>query len=132
MKRLITAILAFIYMGTSVGATMHLHYCMDKLVGWSLSKVEQKSCAECGMKKALVKTGSCCSDDEQVIKHSIDQKAAETSFQAIHFTAAAIPSGYVDAPADPIVSLTEAHPLTNGPPKAASVAIYLRNRTFLI
>src|ERR1041385_6944106 len=99
MKRLVTAILALIYMGTSIGATMHMHYCMGKFAGWSLSITESVSCPKCGMEKVLVKAKGCCSDEQQTIKTSTDQKAAETSFQAIYSIAAAIPSSFVDAPA---------------------------------
>jgi hypothetical protein len=36
MKKFITAILAVLYLGTSSGATIHMHYCMGKLAEWGL------------------------------------------------------------------------------------------------
>lgn len=132
MKRLFTAILAFIYMGTSIGATMHMHYCMGKFAGWSLSISKSGSCPKCGMEKALVKAKGCCSDEQQTIKNTTDQKAAESSFHAIYSMAAAIPSAFVDAPAKHVISITEANPLSNGPPLGSSVAVYIRNRVFRI
>jgi len=119
-------------MGTSMGATLHMYYCMGKFSGWRLSIIESAFCPECGMEKALVKTKSCCSDEQRIIKTTTDQKASESSFQAIYSIAAAIPSDFVDAPANHIISLTEATPLTNGPPQASSVAIYIRNGVFRI
>ncbi len=132
MKRLVTAILAFIYMGTSVGATMHLHYCMGKLADWSLSAVEVTSCPECGMEKELLKAKGCCSDEQQMIKMAADQKAAQSSFQAINFFDVALPAALVEVPQVHIASITEANPVGNAPPDAAGVPIYIRNRDFRI
>jgi len=119
-------------MGTSIGATMHMHYCMGKFSGWSLSIIESTSCPECGMKKVLIKAKGCCSDEQQTIKTTTDQRVAETSFQAIYSIAGTIPSAFVAAPAAHVISVTEANPLTNGPPQDISVAIYIRNRVFRI
>ena len=35
MKKAIVSILAVLYLCSSAGATVHLHYCMGKLVNWS-------------------------------------------------------------------------------------------------
>ena len=132
MKRFVTAILAFIYMGTSIGATMHMHFCTGKLAGWSLSIVEPASCPGCGMSEKITKAKGCCSDEQKTFKASTDQKVANLSFQAIYSIAAAIPSDFVDAPANRVISITEANPLSKGPPQANSVAIYISNRDFRI
>ncbi|MES2648127.1 MAG: hypothetical protein V4717_14715 [Bacteroidota bacterium] len=132
MKRLITIILAILYMGTSIGATMHMHYCMGKLAAWSFSFNKSDACPKCGMEKAVTKAKGCCSDEQKTFKASTDQKVANLSFQAIYSIAAAIPSDFVDAPANRVISITEANPLSKGPPLANSIAIYIRNRVFLI
>ncbi len=44
MKKVLTTILAFVYLSTSMGATIHLHYCMGKLASWSLIDHESKNC----------------------------------------------------------------------------------------
>ena len=49
MKKVLAIILAFVYLTSSMGATVHLHYCMGKLASWSLIDHESKNCAECGM-----------------------------------------------------------------------------------
>ena len=51
MKKFLTSILAFLYLSTSMGATIHLHYCMGKLASWGLIDHERKNCAQCGMIK---------------------------------------------------------------------------------
>jgi hypothetical protein len=38
MKKILVSILAVFYLASSVGATVHLHYCMDKFINWSLLK----------------------------------------------------------------------------------------------
>ena len=51
MKKFITAILAVLYLGTSSGATIHMHYCMGKLADWGLGHQNSKTCGNCGMEK---------------------------------------------------------------------------------
>ncbi len=51
MKKVLTTILAFVYLSTSMGATIHLHYCMGKLASWGLIDHESKNCTKCGMVK---------------------------------------------------------------------------------
>jgi hypothetical protein len=131
MKRLVTAILAILYMGTSMGATFHLHYCMGKLAAWNITFTKSAACQFCNIEKSTVKSKSCCSDEQRVIKTSGDQKAAENSFQAIYPITDAIPSDAVEAPVH-IVSITEANPFSNGPPQSGGIAIYIRNRVFRI
>ena len=47
MKKFITAILAVLYLGTSSGATIHMHYCMGKLADWGLGHKNSKTCGQC-------------------------------------------------------------------------------------
>jgi hypothetical protein len=37
MKKALATILAVIYLSTSIGATVHFHYCMGKLASWGLT-----------------------------------------------------------------------------------------------
>ena len=67
-----------IYGSATMGATVHLHYCMDELVGWSLWHSENEECGRCGMKED--KTG-CCKDEHKHFKLKADhQKAATAAF----------------------------------------------------
>lgn len=67
MKRFITGILAIIYLSFSVGATVHLHYCMDEFVNYSLSEEHESSCGKCGMEKHESGNG-CCKDVSVIFK----------------------------------------------------------------
>ncbi|HEV8507021.1 MAG TPA: hypothetical protein VGQ53_16535 [Chitinophagaceae bacterium] len=74
MKKLFVAILALLYMGTSIGATIELHYCMGRLVEWSLRYDDNDTCRNCGMAKEPGSTSGCCKDEHKQIKIDKDQK----------------------------------------------------------
>lgn len=62
MKKALATILAVIYLTTSSGATVTMHYCMGKFS--SVDFFKNDKCGKCGMKKA----DGCCHDDVKVIK----------------------------------------------------------------
>ena len=132
MNKLITAILAVLYLGTSAGATVHLHYCMSKLSDWEFGHSKSKTCSKCGMEKSDEKDNGCCKDEHKFIKNETDQKAAETGFQLMQLVAIALPVSFVEVPAVTFPSIEEENPVSNSPPRSAGVAVYIRNRTFLI
>src|SRR6185295_20228695 len=86
MKKILVSILAVFYLATSVGATVHLHYCMDKFINWSLLKGGDK-CSKWGMEK----DGGCCKDENKFVKNNIDQKVAEPAVQLTQMAAIATP-----------------------------------------
>ena len=70
----------FVYGITTVGATVHLHFCMDKFIGWNLSQTETIACGKCGMKESKTKKG-CCKDKVEQLKINTDhQKSSATVF----------------------------------------------------
>jgi len=75
MKRLLVIILLIVHGTFTMGATVHLHYCMKKVVGWSLTETQDHKCTNCGMEK---KAG-CCKDSKAQIKHLVDPQKAEFS-----------------------------------------------------
>src|SRR5512138_104862 len=83
MKKIIVAILAVLYLSTSIGATVHLHYCMGRLVDWGLWHTNSSRCSTCGMEK---KHGSndngCCRDEHKQLKVEKDQKLSESFLQS--------------------------------------------------
>ena len=86
MKKLLATILAFVYLCTSMGATIHLHYCMGKLASWGLIDHESKTCAQCGMIKKIPASQNmtakmdCCRDEHKQIKTDNDQKLFPSEF----------------------------------------------------
>ena len=132
MKRFAAAILAVLYISTSAGATVHLHYCMGKLADWSLGQKESKTCGNCGMKTNEAKEKGCCNDENKFLKNDSDQKAAEAGLQIIKILAIDLPVSFVDGPSFNLTSIPEDYPVSNAPPRSNGVAVYILNRTFLI
>lgn len=131
MKKFLVAILAFTYLSTATGATVHLHYCMGKLVSWALwhNDKESKNCSKCGMNKAA-KNG-CCKDEHKIIKIDKDQKLSESSFKTFQLIDAVQPL-FTGVTHIFIPTISEENPVSNAPPESKQVAIYIRNCVFRI
>ena len=125
MKKILVSILAVFYLASTVGATVHLHYCMDKFINWSLLKGGDK-CNKCGMEK----DGGCCKDENKFVKNNIDQKVAESSFQLIQMTAVASPAAFIHTTEYYVTSITQENSFDHAPPRSNSVGIYLLNSVF--
>ena len=80
MKKLFVLLLFVIYGSATLGTTVHFHYCMNKVVGWSLDNSLDHKCHTCGMEKK----NSCCKDSKTQIKLGSDQQKADPA-QNIHF-----------------------------------------------
>ena len=42
----------FVYGTTTVGATVHLHFCMNKFISLNFTETENKTCGKCGMNES--------------------------------------------------------------------------------
>ncbi len=132
MKKLLVAILALVYISTSIGATVHVHYCMGKLAEWGLGHKETTSCGKCGMKQSQKKDNGCCKDENKFIKNNADQKGGEAVFQMPQLLAIALPVTIFELPVADISAVTEENPISHAPPQDSGVAVYIRNCFFLI
>lgn len=132
MKKILTAIVAVLYLFTSTGATLHLHYCMGELAQWNLGNQDAGVCPGCGMDKKESEKKGCCKDEARFLKNTNDQKAVESAFQLLVITGTVLIPAYMVLPEVHISSLTEEKPVSNPPPLNPGVAVYLLNRTFLI
>jgi hypothetical protein len=72
MKKAIVILLMVLYSASTIGATINMHYCMNKFAGWSLISKKKDKCPKCGM----TNTG-CCKDEKKQIKLSLDQQKSE-------------------------------------------------------
>ncbi len=82
MKRFIVSILAILYMASSSGAVVHLHYCMGRLIEASIGDngKDNHDCSHCGMKKKS--NGGCCKDEQKVFKvDNAHQQSAKILFE---------------------------------------------------
>lgn len=75
MKKVVVLLLLMVYGSATMGTTIHLHYCMNKMVSWSLVDSKDHQCQTCGMEKK----GGCCKDSKAQIKLAADQQKAEFS-----------------------------------------------------
>ncbi len=138
MKKTLAAILAIIYLSTSMGATIHLHYCMGKLVEWGLIDRSGKDCAFCGMPAmrsadgCVVGSNDCCRDEYRQIKTDKDQKFVQSSIELVKIAPSeAILSDNLWT--DPfITSSVLALPVVKGPPLISDIPVFLRNCNFRI
>ncbi|HWK05111.1 MAG TPA: hypothetical protein VNS58_15830 [Puia sp.] len=138
MKKVFATILAVIYLSSSMGATIHLHYCMGKLFSWSLTDEDSKNCGHCGMPKSsmgghcmAVKDG-CCKDKHAQVKVDKDQKATESAYKFLQFSYVALPGRLAILPDLYVASYIAGYPTTNAPPDPDKVPVFIRNCTFRI
>jgi len=132
MKKLITTILAFVYISTSIGGSFHMHYCMGKLANWGLGHNTSKTCSKCGMEKSEQKNTGCCKDKYTFLKNSTDQKITESSFQMIQLVAAALPVSFTEISSYRFLSVTEESPISPAPPLHHRIPIYILNCIYRI
>lgn len=67
MRVFIVAILSIFHLAASVGAGLHIHYCMGELAEVSMSvRNENKICQKCGMDND--ENNGCCHDDFKFLK----------------------------------------------------------------
>ena len=132
MKKFLVAILALVYLSSSAGATLHLHYCMGKLADWGLVQNHSKTCGGCGMEKSDENDKGCCKDELQFIKNTSDQKAPEATSLLLQSISVALPVSFFEIPGNQYSSVTVDYPISHAPPLIDDIAVYLRNCVFLI
>ncbi|MBZ5858391.1 HYC_CC_PP family protein [Flavihumibacter profundi] len=132
MRKFITAILAILYLATSTGAVINMHYCMGEMTDWDLSSKASKNCQTCGMEKSDKKGNHCCKDEIKFVKNNTDQKSTEASFHFAFTDAVAIPVSFIEIPTVPVSSLTVGNPNSHAPPQRSSIGIYILDRSILV
>ncbi len=128
MKKVLIVILALLYISTSSGAVVHLHYCMGNLAGWGFGDDKSANCGGCGMEK---KDNGCCKDDHEFLKNDSDQRASET-VQMIQLVAVGLPVSVIEISSPDFLSVTIENPVGHDPPRASGVAEHILNCVFLI
>lgn len=131
MKKLLVTILALVYLGSSTGAVMHLHFCMGKLAETSFSKNNNPTCGKCGMKTSQ-KKGGCCKDESKFVKNEQDQKASITHFEFQQQAVAILPVATCMVAEAKISNPLLIAYAPNAPPDLHAPAVYLRVCSFLI
>ena len=138
MKKVLATILAFVYLSSSMGATIHLHYCMGKLASWGLINHENKNCERCGMVKnttashSMVAKMDCCRDEHKQIKTDKDQKLSPSEFFKCNNLSQAIALNVPSIQSIKALSISIAYPNTNAPPLFDKLPRFIVFRNFRI
>lgn len=140
MKKLLATILAVVYLSSSIGATVHMHYCMDKLVAWGFGNVNtgKDSCTYCGMGKSAgdkhcrAESKGCCKDSQKQVKLDNDQKPSEVSIKVEKNTAAIISPVFADYTFKYVSFLAEEYPPSHAPPQITHFPLYVLNCVYRI
>lgn len=90
MKKLLLTIMTFVYLAVASGASVNLHYCMDKLVSMDIMGRNDHNCPVCKTQKEnSAKTEfsckGCCKDELKQVKLENDHKAQQSFFSEISF-----------------------------------------------
>lgn len=127
-------ILAILYIGSSTGAVVHMHYCMGKLVDMDLWHGQKANhCEKCGSKENSKSCNKkCCKDVHKLVKLDKDQKTAESTFQFVALTSFVTSDHFYDLPQVQTATLTQEYPVTNAPPRSNKVQPYIILCTFRI
>jgi hypothetical protein len=133
MKRLFIFVLAVLYISSSCEASVYLHYCMGKAIGFSFSQEKSGTCHRCGMKKSAKGMG-CCKDEQKIIKTDKTQKITDlvsSGSQQKKFIT--VLTAYHALTANTRQPSTVIYYPFHGPPRGKSkVPLYLMNCLFLI
>lgn len=133
MKKVLTLLFLLLYVGTSTGATFHMHYCMGKLVEVALWHGGKQPCSHC--KTDLNKKGcpkKCCKDEHKTVKLEKDQKVTAHALPFLQMPAADVPVSYAVLPPAHVVSLATSHPVSHAPPYYSKVQPYILHCIFRV
>jgi hypothetical protein len=137
MKKLLATILTLLYLSTTMGATLHLHYCMGKLISWGFTDSDSKNCTFCGMPKVskdehcMAMKKDCCKDEHRKFKVDKDQKTTKPAFKSFDLPVFTLAGQIAKLPDhDPSPAIV-GHPDANAPPGDPG-PLFLRNRSFRI
>jgi hypothetical protein len=138
MKKVLATILAFVYLSSSMGATIHLHYCMGKLASWGLINHESKNCERCGMVKKTAASQSmsakmdCCRDEHKQIKTDKDQKLFPSEFNKYNNLTQANALYESSLESIKVFSFPIEYPNINAPPLFDKLPLFIVLRNFRI
>jgi hypothetical protein len=130
VKKAAVILLLFIYGSATMGATVHLHYCMNNFVGWSLLWHSNKGneCGKCGMKE---KKGGCCKDEHKQLKLTTEHPKSPVA-QSLQLLEAPVLVTPVPGFTLNVTTVSPAFPVSHAPPKISNQRLYILHCIFLI
>ena len=129
MKKILVAILLFTYAFAASGASVELHYCMGKLIGWDIDYTSKHECRQCGMRTKPAK--GCCDNKQLQAKVDKEQQAVYYNISFLTEQVAIVP---LIPNTDEVLSNATiiTNPAIHGPPLIDHTPIYLSNCNFRI
>lgn len=130
MKKTVVILLMLIYGFATMGATVHLHYCMNEFVGWSLLGSKGNKCGKCGMGEKD-KEG-CCKDEHKQFKLKTDHQHAGVTAFLIIVLAPAITTPVPYFNFQPFLQIAEGSSTCHAPPTPGDIKLHALYCVFLI
>jgi hypothetical protein len=130
MKKAVAIFLLAVYGFAASGATIHAHYCMNRLISWNMWLGNPKFCKNCGMAKE--KSHGCCRDEQHTVKMHADHPLALSNHNINGFSQHIPVTPFLFYSALNIQSSFIVYPVSHAPPNASTNKLYLRHRVFLI
>lgn len=131
MKKLIATFFLVIYSLTTVGATIHSHYCMSEYMGSSLYHSKDIKCEKCGMTKA--KSKGCCKDEHKFVSLKREHNHIKTLIEVPNFFVQTILPTYITYNIVAVTyTTTTAKKIIYSPPLIYKQRLHILNCFYLI
>ena len=130
MKKFLVTILAFIYLITTSGIVVTIHYCMGKLSSAEYGVAKVSKCDKCGMMETQKKKG-CCHTESKIFKVDDSHNYVKSNVDFSKIVIAA-PVGFISFNQS-LPGVEKALALKyHSPPDSRSSSVYLYNSVFRI
>lgn len=129
MKKILVVILLITYAFASSGASVDLHYCMGKLIGWDFDYSSKNDCRNCEMK---TKPDKGCCDNKQINSKIDKEQQAACNTISLSSDLVAILAVYSITNDALFKSSAIANPSIHGPPLITPAPLYLFHCNFRI
>ena len=132
MKNFFVAILTFLYVGSSTGATVYNNYCWSNLGNKNLCCHSSFISKKFTITHYDLKDNNCCKAENNFVKDARTQHPALGVFKIKHPVTQALPFSHFEITCYNVATIVTKNTLLNLSPANNSVAIYIRNCVFLL
>lgn len=119
MKKFLVTILSFVYLTSTVGATLRLDCCLENLVTIGLGANIYND--------VWNKENKECKDEHKQAKPGHEQKHHDNHIRVAKSFPATITTGFPAYSFHAVATITEAYPVNNAPPQQAAIPLFILN-----
>jgi len=130
MKKAVVICMLLLYGAVTIGATVHIHYCMGRFTGISFVDGKNAVCNTCGMAKD--KAHGCCREECKQFKIAADQLLTNNTYTSQDVNSYAIlppVAHYAVQTAQPAPFVK---PVSHAPPNRQLEKLYLQHNVWRI